>query len=143
MLVTRFAKRHGIRSLAYYYKVVSGSAHEDIISSVILGCSMLTAAGVAVAGEYEVKNAQAMKIMDCFGAGGSFIEFDGIDYDDDIVIMGHVGPGHTKIAEGKTKVRPLDLHHGKVGVGLGVEMSVRYGVVTLLSVIERAGRTVG
>jgi L-arabinose isomerase len=50
--------------------------------------------------------------------------------------MGHDGPGHIKIAEGKTKVRPLSVYHGKVGRGLSVEMSIKHGLVTLLSVVE-------
>lgn len=133
-------RRHGIGSLAYYYESVEGHDHQDVVASMILGCSMLTAAGVPVAGEHEIKNAQAMKIMDTLGAGGSFTEFYAIDYDADIVLMGHDGPGHIAIAEGRTKVRPLEVYHGKVGHGLSVEMSVRHGPVTLLSVIERAGR---
>ena len=68
-------ERHNLGSLAYYYSGSGNLANEDAISSIILGTSLLTARGIPVAGEYEVKNAQAMKIMDAFGAGGSFTEY--------------------------------------------------------------------
>jgi len=132
----RLVEIHALGSLAYYHKGVGSSENEAAISSIILGTSWLTARGVPVAGEYEIKNAQAMKIMDSFGAGGSFTEYYAVDYNDDVVLMGHDGPGHIAIAEGKIKVRPLDVYHGKVGSGLSVEMSVKHGPVTLLSVVQ-------
>jgi L-arabinose isomerase len=132
----RLVEIHCLGSLAYYHKGVGSAENEDAISSTILGTTLLTSSGVPVAGEYEIKNAQAMKIMDCFGAGGSFTEYYAVDYNDDVVLMGHDGPGHIAIAEGKTKVRPLEVYHGKVGRGLSVEMSVRCGPVTLLSIVQ-------
>ncbi len=134
----RFVAMHDLNSLAYYYEGTGNAANEDTMSSIILGTSMLTARHVPVAGEYEVKNAIAMKILDGFGVGGSFTEFYAVDYAADLVVMGHDGPGHIAIAQGKTKVRPLEVYHGKVGQGVSVEMSVRYGPVTLLSVVEDA-----
>lgn len=133
--------RYRLGSLAYYYKGSGVSENETTLASIILGTSLLTGRGVPVAGEYEVKNAQAMKILDLFGTGGSFTEYYVMDFKDDIVLMGHDGPGHLKIAEGKTKVRPLKVYHGKVGRGLSVEMAVKHGPVTLLSVIETTSGT--
>ena len=132
----RLVKMHDLGSMAYYYMGTGNAENEDTISSIILGNSLLTARGVPVAGEMEIKNAQAMKILDTLGAGGSFTEYYAMDFNDDLVLMGHDGPGHIAIAQGKTKVRPLQVYHGKVGRGLSVEMSVKHGPVTLLSVVQ-------
>jgi L-arabinose isomerase len=140
LALDQLVAHYRLGSLAYYYKGTGVSENETTLASIILGCSLLTARGVPVAGEYEVKNAQAMKIMDLFGAGGSFTEYYAMDFNDDVVLMGHDGPGHIAIAEGKTKVRPLKCYHGKVGRGVSVEMAVKHGAVTLLSVIEKDGK---
>ena len=132
----RIVQKYSLGSIAYYHKGTGNRLNADTMSSVILGSSLLTANGVPVAGEYEVKNAQAMKIMDSFGAGGSFTENYAMDYIDDVVLMGHDGPCHPAIAEGRIKVKPLQVYHGKAGSGLSVEMSVKHGDVTLLSVVE-------
>lgn len=134
----RLVENHKLGSLAYYHRGV-GNDNEDTVSSIILGTSLLTGRGITVAGECEINNAQAMKIMDCFGAGGSFTEYYAVDFHDDVILMGHDGPGHIAIAQGKTKVSPLCVYHGKVGRGLSVEMTVKHGPVTLLSVVQTPG----
>lgn len=132
----RLVDRYGLGSIAYYYKGSGLDENEDTMSSIIVGTSMLTARGVPAAGELEIKNAQAMKILDLLGVGGSFTEFYASDFNDNIILMGHDGPGHMAIAEGKPKLRPLNNYHGKVGKGLSIEMSVKHGPVTLLAVAE-------
>jgi L-arabinose isomerase len=128
--------RKALDMLAYYYMGSGVPENENTMSSIILGTSLLTAGGVPVAGEYEIKNVLAMKILDELGAGGSFTEYYAMDFKDDLVLMGHDGPGHARIAQNKICVRPLRVYHGKVGRGLSVEMAVKYGPVTLLSVVE-------
>jgi L-arabinose isomerase len=132
----RFVAANDLDLLAYYYKGSGVRENEETMSSIILGTSMLTGRGIPVAGEFEIKNVLAMKIMDLLGGGGSFSEYYAVDFDADVVLMGHDGPGHIGIAQDKIRVRPLQVYHGKVGSGLSVEMSVAHGPVTLLSVIE-------
>jgi L-arabinose isomerase len=124
--------------LTYYYRGVGENVAERVSAGLIVGNSLLTARGVPAAGEGDLKTNLAMFLLDRLGAGGSYTEFYALDYDEDFVLMGHDGPGHVAISEGRPVLRALKLYHGKSGAGLSVEFKVRLGPVTILGISQTA-----
>lgn len=130
------AQDFDLQGLAYYHRGVGGNVYERIGAGMILGCSLLTARGIPCSGEGDLKNALAMKAMDAIGAGGSFTELYAMDFEENFILMGHDGPFHLAIAEGKPILRGLGLFHGKRGYGVSVEATVKHGRVTILGLTQ-------
>ena len=126
----------GIDSLAYYHRGLDGELHERLGAGLILGASLLTAAGVPACGEYELRTSLAMLIMDRLGAGGSFTEMQALNFHDGVVEMGHDGPAHLAISEGRPLLRGLGVFHGKRGWGVSVEFDVAHGPVTAFGISQ-------
>jgi L-arabinose isomerase len=133
-LVTDF----NLSGLTYYYRGLDANANEELGASLIVGNSLLTARGIPASGEGDLKTCIAMLIMDRLNAGGSYTEFYAMDFNDDFILMGHDGPGHVAIADGKPVLRGLGLYHGKRGYGLSVEFKVRQGAITILGMTQTA-----
>jgi L-arabinose isomerase len=125
-------------SLTYYYRGVGGNEAERLGAGVIVGNSLLTARGVITSGEADIKTNIAQVLLDRLGAGGSFTEWYAMDLAGDFTLMGHDGPAHIAIAEGRPTLRNLKLYHGKSGSGLSVETKVKYGPVTILGCTQTA-----
>jgi L-arabinose isomerase len=126
----RLVEDFRLDSLAYYHRGLDGEQHERLGAGLILGASLLTARGVPAAGEYELRNSLAMLIMDRLGAGGSFTELQALNFEDEVVEMGHDGPAHLAISGHRPLLRGLGVYHGKRGWGVSVEFDVRQGPVT-------------
>lgn len=132
----RLVKEYDLDALTYYYHGAPGGEYEKIQGGFIVGHSLLTARGVPCSGEGDLKTAVAMKICDLLGTGGSFSEIVVVDYEDETILLGHDGPFHIAISEGKPILRGMGLYHGKQGTGVSVEAKVKTGPITTLNVTQ-------
>lgn len=127
-----------LTGLAYYYEADPGSEMRTMMTNLIVGNSLLTGGGFPMCGEFDIKNCIAMLIFDRLEIGGSFAEFHPVDFVADTVLVGHDGPHHINIAEGRPVLRSLAKYHGKPGSGASVEFQLKEGPITMMSIGQKA-----
>ncbi|MDQ0921116.1 L-fucose/L-arabinose isomerase family protein [Paenibacillus sp. V4I5] len=132
----KLVRAYDLDALSYYYHGAPGGDYEKLQGGFIVGHSLLTARGIPCSGEGDLKTAVAMKISDILGVGGSFSEIVVVDYIDETILLGHDGPFHIAISEGKPILRGMGLYHGKQGTGVSVEAKVKTGAITTLNVTQ-------
>ena len=134
----KFVEKYNLTGLAYYYEGRKDSLHQKVATTFIVGNSILNAQGIPMCGEYDLKTCVAMLIMDRLDIGGSFAEFHPFDFAEDFILVGHDGPHHLRIAEGKPVLRSLKKYHGKPGSGASVEFKIKEGPITMLGITQTA-----
>ena len=134
----KLVETYNLTGLAYYYEGSPDSIQRRVVSSFIVGNSILNARGVPMCGEFDIKTCVAMLIMDRLDIGGSFAEFHPFDFEEDFILIGHDGPHHIKIADGKPVLRSLSKYHGKPGKGASVEFKIKEGPITMLGITQNA-----
>lgn len=132
----RLVKKFNLNGMAYYYEGKEGSVQRKVATSLIVGNSILNAQGTPMCGEFDIKTNLAMYIMDQLDIGGSFAELHPFDFNDNTILIGHDGPHHIKIANGKPILRSLIKYHGKPGSGASVEFKLIEGPITMLGITQ-------
>lgn len=132
----KMVTEYDLDALAYYYHGSNDNYYEQLQGGFIVGHSLLTASGIPCSGEGDLKTALAMKICDILGTGGSFSEIVAVDYEKETIILGHDGPFHISISDGRPVLRGMGIYHGKKGSGVSVEANVKAGPVTTLGVTQ-------
>lgn len=134
----KFIEKYNLTGLAYYYEGLDDTIQRTVATTFIVGNSILNAQGIPMCGEFDIKTLIAMLIMDRLGIGGSFAEFHPFDFKEDFILVGHDGPHHLQIAEGKPILRSLKKFHGKPGKGASVEFKIKEGPITMLGITQNA-----
>ncbi|MDD4139827.1 MAG: L-fucose/L-arabinose isomerase family protein [Eubacteriales bacterium] len=134
----KLVEAYDLTGLAYYYEGLPGSIQREVAGSLVVGNSLLIARGVPMCGEYDIKTLVAMLMMDRLGIGGSFAEFHPFDFRENFILVGHDGPHHIAIAEGRPVLRSLLKYHGKPGSGASVEFQIKEGPITMLGISQKA-----
>ncbi len=136
--LNHFIAEKKLDGLAYYYEGQPESEIRKVVTNFIVGNSLLTAGGFPMCGEMDLKTCIAMLIMDRLEMGGSFAEFHPVDFKEGFVLVGHDGPHHINIAQGKPVLRSLKKYHGKPGKGASVEFTIKAGPITMLGIAQKA-----
>jgi L-arabinose isomerase len=138
----KLIEKESLDGMAYYYEGEPDSLVRQVVSSVIVGNTILQGKGFPICGEADIKTCVAMLIMDRLKMGGSFAEFHPFDFDENFILVGHDGPHHVAIADGKPILRSLIKYHGKVGSGASVEFKLKEGPITMLGItVGENGKT--
>jgi L-arabinose isomerase len=127
---------NNLSGFAYYYMGENNSIYERAASNLMVGNSLMTTKGISMAGEGDMRTCLAMYLTSALGCGGSFAELCLVDWEKDLLIVGHDGPHDIRISDKKPTIRGLSIMHGKKGYGVSVEFSIKHGPMSMVGMAQ-------
>ena len=135
----QWTKDEQLGFVASHYDGLAQGQAGVLDSMLIPAFSMLIKEGTACAFEGDIKVAMAMSIMKTISGTGQLSEFYTLDFNDDIVVIGHSGSGDAAISqEKKPTMKIVPVFHGKTGGGYLTQFYPPMGPITYLAITQDA-----
>lgn len=133
----RFVDRHRLCAIASHYEGHAGGERGKLLAATNPALSVLMADRVACPVEADMKVAFAMLTLKTIAGSATLAELYSMDFNDDVVIIGHSGAGDPAISGARRpRLAISDVFHGKSGRGYLTQFYPKAGRATMLSVTQ-------
>lgn len=130
----RLAREHNLSVLASHFERETAGKEADMIAALNPAHTMMIRDGIACTVEGDIKAGIAMLILKQICGSANLAELYSMDFNDDVVIVGHSGASDPCIADQKPVLKTTDVFHGKSGKGFTTQAVPREGPITMLAV---------
>lgn len=125
-------------ALPNHYEGSVRDDHMPVLTAANPAFSVLMAEGIACPVEADIKTALAMLMLKAVAGTATLAELYSMDFEDDVVVLGHSGAADVTISARKPTLRHSAVFHGKSGSGFLTQTYPKAGPLTLLSLTEGA-----
>ena len=132
----RLIEREALCALPNHYEGAVREDHVAVLAASNPAFSVLMAEGIACPVEGDIKTALAMLMLKAVAGTATLAELYSMDFDDDVVILGHSGAADLTISKEPPTLKHSAVFHGKSGSGFLTQTYPRPGPMTLLSLTQ-------
>ncbi|MBZ9934663.1 hypothetical protein LB518_00020 [Mesorhizobium sp. BR1-1-16] len=132
----RLIAREALCALPNHYEGAVRADHEAVLAASNPAFSVLMAEGIACPVEADIKTALAMLMLKAVAGTATLAELYSMDFNDDVVILGHSGAADVTISAEKPTLKHSSVFHGKTGSGFLTQTYPKLGPMTLLSLTQ-------
>lgn len=132
----RLIEAEGLCALPNHYEGAVRDDHVTVLAASNPAFSVLMAEGIACPVEGDIKVALAMLMLKAVAGTATLAELYSMDFEDDVVILGHSGAADITISRRKPTLKHSAVFHGKSGSGFLTQTFPKLGAMTLLSLTQ-------